>query len=167
MKLVYLSLISSMAVAACSTPEADFVARLGTTPTLDGGTYSTGGGLTVAADVREKDGNTLVCGAWAQSRQQSVLSQRGDRRVLPTGVVYLGDERVMQNFLFMREVSPSANYSGEEANCRLIDRPWQVADASRELSIRIPRQVIDADYDEYGGQPIVYFYQTGPGAGTR
>ena len=166
MKLAYISLISSMALAACSTPEADFVARLGATPTLDGGTYSTGGGLTVAADIREKDGNTLVCGAWAQSRQQSVLSQRGDRRVLPTGVVYLGKERVMQNFLFMREVSPSADYSGEEANCRLLDRPWQVSDAGSELSIRLPRQVIDADYDEFGGL-TVYFYQTGPGAGTR
>ena len=38
-----------------------------------GGTAGNGGngGITVAADAQEYDGRTLVCGVWAQSRQQS------------------------------------------------------------------------------------------------
>ena len=51
------------------------VSRLGSDPVLSGGSYDSGGGLTVAVDVQEYQGQTMVCGAWAQSDQQSILTK--------------------------------------------------------------------------------------------
>lgn len=153
-------------LAACSfAQEQQMVARLASDPVLSGGTYNTGGGLTVAVDVREAQGRTMVCGVWAESAQQSVLSLHKAKEVLDTGAVRLGRETLVRGLRFMAEVPPMADYGGQEAQCAVLARPWQPGDAGRRVAIDLPRQVVEVDGDEYGGTVVVSFVQTGPGAG--
>lgn len=166
MKSICLTLITSLAVTACTTyvgPET--VAMLGAAPASSGGKYSTGGGITVAADMREKDGQTLLCGVWAQSEQQSILTKGRASEVLAKGSVQVNGRQIAQDLSFMQEVPPVADYSGNAANCRLIERPWQAGDETRNLSIRIPRHVVHREFDGVGGGVIVFFDPSGPGAG--
>jgi len=137
-------------------------AQLGSDPVLAGGTYSTGGGLTVAADIREYEGRTLVCGVWAQSEQQSILTKGKARGVVDSGSFSVGGQTIVRGLGFMKEVPPMADYAGQEAGCTLTERPWQAAGVTAE--IRIPRQVVHVESDEQGSFSVT-FRQTGPGAG--
>ena len=160
---VFIALASALAGCGAATgPQV--VARLGPDPVLAGGTYSTGGGLTVAADLREYQGRTLVCGVWAQSAQQSILTKGKARGVVATGSVAVGGQTVVRGLGFMREVPPMADYAGQEARCTLTDRAWQAGDEARQVEIRIPRQVVHVEIDEQGGFSVT-FKQSGPGAG--
>ncbi len=138
------------------------VAQLGSDPVLAGGTYSSGGGLTVAADLREYQDRTLVCGVWAQSDQQSILSKGKARGVLDSGSVSVDGQTLVRGLRFMKEVPPMADYAGQEAGCTLTERPWQAGGAT--IEIRIPRQVVHVESDEQGSFSVT-FRQTGPGAG--
>ena len=166
MKSTCLSLVAILAVTGCSSyvgPET--VAMLGDAPASSGGKYSTGGGISVAADMRERGGQTLICGVWAQSEQQSILTKGRAGEVLARGSVQLDGSQIAQDLSFMQEVPPVADYSGSTANCRQIDRPWQAGDENRSLSIRIPRHVVHREFDGVGGGVIVFFDPGGPGAG--
>lgn len=153
-------------LTSCAPASQDVVSRLGDSPVVTGGTFTSGGGLSVAAELRESEGQTLVCGVWAQSRQQSILTKGKAQRVINTGSIFIGRERVVQNFLFMNEVDPSASYAGKESGCLLLDRAWSASDAQQTPLVRIPRQVVHKEIDEAGGL-IVYFVDTGrPEAGS-
>lgn len=168
MRNVFLSLMCATMVASCAPTGQKAVARLSDTPIVSGGKYTSGGGISVAADIRESNGSTLVCGVWAESRSQSVLTKNKAGRVVSKGSIFLGNERVVQNFLFMNKVEPSASYAGQEAGCLLLDRPWTAADAQRTPLIRIPRQLVysDGGGDFVGGSFLIYFNDTGrPEAG--
>ncbi len=140
-------------------------ARLGDAPVLSGGTYSTGGGVTIAADIREKNGATQICGVWAQSRQQSVLSKGTARDVVDKGAVFLGDRALVRGLSFMTEVPPAASYAGNEAGCILTDHRWPGPAARRQLRLRIPGHLVSREIDDPGGGSFVYFRSGGPGAG--
>lgn len=160
------TILSIALVAGCSaTLTPQILAPLGPDPVLSGGTYSSGGGITVATDLRERDGRTMVCGAWAQSRQQSVLTKGVEHRVLGSGSVALDGQALVRGLLFMRETEPLESYAGAEAGCIVTDRPWRPGDEARRPTIAIPGQVVYRDSDE-GGSIIVNFRQTGSGAGT-
>jgi hypothetical protein len=153
-------------LAACSTgPQAPRVtATLGPAPVLAGGTYDTGGGLTVAAEARERQGRTMICGVWAESAQQSILTKNKARGVLDTAAVSFGGQTVVRGLRFMAQVPPMADYAGQEATCTVTARPWQAGDEGRRVEVRIPRQVVHREIDEQGGFTVV-FRPTGPGAG--
>lgn len=154
-----------LAVTGCVQVRDAGVARLSTSPILAGGTYDSGGGITVAADVLERDGRVTVCGVWAQSEQQSVLSKGVEPRVLGTGSVHLGDSAVVRGLGFMTEVAPAPSYGGAMASCVQTERAWTEADAAKPVTIRIPRQLVYRDADQ-DGVIEVYFEPTGPGAGA-
>lgn len=160
---IFTALATSLGGCAVATAP-QIVAQLGSDPVLSGGTYSTGGGLTVAADIREYEGRTLVCGIWAQSEQQSILSKGKARGVVASGSIAVGGQTVVRGLDFMPEVPPMSDYAGQEAGCTLTDRPWQPRDASAAPEIRIPRQVVHVEADEQGSFAVT-FKQTGPGAG--
>ena len=132
---------------------------------MSGGKYTSGGGLTVAADVRPDQGRTLVCGVWAVNPSQSVLTIRKERGVLASGSVFFGGERLVHGLLFMKEVDPAASYAGLPAGCVRLDRPWRAGDAERQAVIRIPRQVVANEARDGDLGPVVEFVETGPAAG--
>ena len=159
-----LPLAATLALSACSLATGpQVVARLGPDPVLDGGSYDSGGGITVAVDLREAQGRTLVCGGWAQSERQSVLTKGAATRVLGSGAVFLDGEALVRGLVFMREVPPMADFGGQEARCMTTSRPWRKGDEARRPVVRIPRQTVYRDADELGVM-IVRFRQDGPGA---
>ncbi|EDM69430.1 hypothetical protein RAZWK3B_12604 [Roseobacter sp. AzwK-3b] len=140
--------------------------RLSASPTVDGGTYSSGGGITVAADVIETEGLVTVCGVWAQSEQQSVLTKGVEHKLLGSGSVYLGDTAVVRGLAFMNEVEPLNSYAGVLARCVKTDVAWTADSNDAAIKIRIPAQNVYVDGDE-DGVVIVRFKQTGPGAEAK
>ncbi len=162
----------ALALASCAIPRTDSVARLSSYPVVSGGTYTSGGGISVAVDLREVGGLTAVCGVWAISRQQSVLTKFAERQVLGSSAVYLGQDHILSNFLFMRRVDPAPSYGGKMANCTRTDRVWRQSYAASKPVIRMPRQIVANESDGFGGLwgiglggPVIWFRQTGPGAG--
>ncbi len=141
------------------------LARLGADPVVSGGSYDSGGGLSVAVDLREQQGRVMVCGVWAQSHQQSVLTMGKAVDVMGSGSVYLDDAALVRGLVFMREVPPAVDYAGLEAGCVVTERAWQAAYAERAPVIRLPRQVVHVEGDDFG-HFVVTFTQTGPGAGA-
>ncbi len=167
MKSTGLLLVSAVALAACTTAnDPSIVSRLGDTPFLSGGTYTTGGGITLAVDIRENNGRTLLCGVWAQSSSQSILTKAHSRDVVARGTAKVEDTVLARDLAFLREVAPAADYGGSDANCILTDRPWQAGDEDRNVLARIPGHLAVREIDEGGGGFFVYFRPTGPGAGT-
>ncbi|HKL65809.1 MAG TPA: hypothetical protein VJ886_06845 [Roseovarius sp.] len=156
-----LAMAGLLAACTAAAPPPPTVARLGAGPVVSGGTYDSGGGITVAVDLRERDGRTMVCGVWAESAQQSILTKNKAKGVLDTGAVTAGGETLVRGLRFLAEVPPMADYGGQEGHCAMTSRPWQPGDAQ----IRIPRQVVHVEDDEQGGTFVVRFKQTGPGAG--
>ncbi|SLN51091.1 hypothetical protein ROG8370_02272 [Roseovarius gaetbuli] len=161
----YVLILSTGLLAACATTTGTATARLGADPVVSGGTYSSGGGISVAVDVLESNGKTMVCGVWAQSRAQSTLTNGVEPRLLGSGSVSLGDAVLVRGLLFMQEVAPAADYAASEARCVVSDRPWQAGDEARRPSINIPAQVVHVEGDEMGYFTVT-FRQTGPGAGA-
>lgn len=157
--------ISAALLMSCAPPSTPATAKLGEDPVLSGGRYTSGGGLTVAASVREARGQTLVCGVWAQSEQQSVLTKNVERNVLSSGAVFLGGERLVQDLFFMREVDPQPSYAGLPANCELVARAWQPGDEAKQVTVAIARQVVADERDSDGTGPVFYFEPGEPAAG--
>ena len=154
------------ALSACVAPAPTVSTRLSNNPTLSGGTYTSGGGITIAAELRQIDGQLALCGAWAQSRRQSVMTKHVEHRLLQTGVALVNGQRVRGGLGFMNEVDPMADYSGAEANCVSTGQLWQAAHSSAPVRIEIPRQVVFRDdTDVFGGGFYVLYRHTGPGAG--
>lgn len=123
------------------------------------------GGITVAASIQERDSRTLVCGVWAQSREQSILTKNKASHVVARGAIFVDGRAVVRDLSFMREVPPTADYAGAPANCHLTERAWQPGDESKPVSIRIPRQVVEIESGGFIGGFAVVFKQDGPGAG--
>ncbi len=167
MKRQTLSLLTAtIALVGCTAAGPAFVARLGADPVVSGGTYSSGGGVSIAADVREYQGKTMLCGVWAQSRAQSVLTNLVEPKLLGSGSVSFGDSVLVRGLLFMHEVNPAPDYAGQEARCVVTERAWQAGDDTRRPQIHIPGQVVHVEGDDMGTFAVT-FRQTGPGAGDN
>jgi len=162
---LYILTGAALALAACTPAEQAGMMKLGPAPMLDGGSFSTGGGLTVALELRPIGGQTGICGVWAESDNQSVLSKGRAREVVPTGSVYLDGQVLHRDLGFLRKVDPSGSYAGLDANCIRTERPWRDADAAKAVQVRLPRQVVHREIEASGGSSFqVVFRQTGPGA---
>ncbi|MEQ9258805.1 MAG: hypothetical protein RIG84_06880 [Roseovarius sp.] len=130
-------------------------ATLGPTPVLGGGEYSTGGGITVAVELRRAEGGGLaLCGAWAESRRLPIYLRDKGRAVLARGSVSQGGRVILQGLEFLPEVEPGESYGGAEAVC--IRAP----DGARQgeaLEIVIPAHEVErtqGGYDEGVGMII-------------
>lgn len=147
----------------CAQVVSTSTSTLGSNLVVDGGKYTSGGGLTIAAELRNNQGRTMLCGAWAQSRQQSILTKNVENKVLGVAAFFAGNERIHTGFVFMNEVAPAASYVGQQANCITLERPWRPEYANNGR-MRIPRVLVYGDFDPFG-DPSVYFIQEGPRAG--
>ncbi|PVA11210.1 hypothetical protein DC366_05495 [Pelagivirga sediminicola] len=167
MKNPVLILLAALGLAACSSNMPAGTAVLGDNPALGGGTFTSPGGLTVAVDARNIGGRTGICGVWAESINQSVMTRNSGPRILASGGVVLGGEAVAQGLGFLRNVDPATSYAGLEANCITTERAWRAGDEARELRIILPRQIVenqlDGDFGESGGI-LIWFRPGGPGA---
>ncbi len=159
-----ITLWAAVLLAGCSFTRAEFVTPLGPDPAVAGGTYTTGGGLSVAAELRESERLTVVCGVWAIN-QQSAMTKLAEQQVLNSGALFRGRERVVSGLLFMRRVDPAPSYGGQEANCFRTDRPWRGPGRVARPEIFLPRQIIPSDADYLFGNRLIWFRPGGPGAG--
>ena len=150
------------ALTACTPATQTTSMALGPSPVLDGGTYSTGGGITVAAEVKNIGGMAGLCGVWAESKRQSVLSKGKATKVMHTGSAYLNGTILHRDLAFMTKVAPTGSYGGQQAACVQTQTPYQ---PGQSLQLRIPKQVVHREIDDADGVGItVIFRQTGPGA---
>ena len=124
-----------------------------------GGEWNSGGGITAVARAFERDGATVVCGAWATD-WQSGLSANLNYGVMETGSVYIGRTRIVQNLVFMARVPYSDNISGAQANCVASSVPWRAEFAENGPHLRFPRVAYPPDGEPEtgggGGSPLIF-----------
>ncbi len=133
-----------LALVGCAT-----VTSVGTDPidsrySVGGGEWSSGGGITIAARAFERNGVTVICGAWTMDRQSVVTSELNDF-VLEAGSIFLDGDRAVSNLSFMRLVRYSDNITGEQANCVASGLPWKADYAAAPARVRIPRMAFTLD----------------------
>ncbi len=151
-----LSILALVLLAACARGEPAGSERVGPGYTVGGGTWNTGGGITVAVRAFEKNGQTIVCGAWTTDRQSAMTYAYNDD-VMQVGSIYLGGKRLVQNLAFMSRVPQTDNISGARASCVASPVAWQPGFAEAEPWVRIPRYTVgDKNDDPSGGNPLVF-----------
>lgn len=133
--------------------------HLGNSPTLAGGYYSTGGGLSIALDMRPHNGRTAFCGAWAESASLVGHLAGKSRALLATGSIYVDGVRVHHGLGFMARVAPAPSYAGAPARCVVTSRPWRAGDAARRPQVRIPSRLVVMDRNAGGGGLEIRFRQ--------
>jgi hypothetical protein len=129
---------AGLALVGCAT-----VPSVGTDPidprySVGGGEWNSGGGITIVARAFERNGVTVICGAWTMDRQSGITSELNDD-VMEAGSVFLDGDRAVQNLSFMRLVPYSDNIAGEQANCVATGRPWKADYAAAPARVRMPR----------------------------
>ncbi|MFB9148934.1 orotidine 5-phosphate decarboxylase [Roseovarius ramblicola] len=148
-------------MTAMGGPPAAAETRLGPGVSLAHGSYSTGGGMTVATELRRTaEGKTALCGAWAESGSQSVYTKGASRSILSDASVYSGGTRLLSGLGLLPKIAPRLDYAGVRARCIALDLPWR---AGRVPEVFLPRQVISPGTHDDGGH-AVRFQQSGPGA---
>lgn len=156
------ALAAAAAILMTAPAEAGEMPRLGLAPVIGGGEYSTGGGITVALEMRNMTGRTGLCGVWADSAQLSVYVRRAAPRVLAKGSVALDGRVITHDLGFLKRTASADSYAGALAGCTRLKRPWQPGDGSGRLEIRIPRQQVHIGQNggKKGG-PRITFRDTG------
>jgi len=162
--LARLAAVGILLGTACTQAREYPLERLGPAPVLGGGSYSTGGGITVAVELRQINGHLGLCGVWAESRQLAAVVKHRAKDVLSKGTIVLDGRILTQNFDFLRQVAPAKSYAGDLAGCVELAMPWSAEAAAGHLEIRIPRQLVyfdDNEWNDDGGGPRVTFRDKG------
>lgn len=157
------AVIGLSGLVACSPNVPAGQATLGQNLTLGGGTFTSPGGISVAVEARDIGGRTGICGVWAESINQSVMTRNTAPRVLAGGGVAMEGKGVAQGLGFLRKVEPAESYAGMRANCITTERPWRAGDEARPLKVVLPRMVVSNESDEEGTM-LIWFRPGGPGA---
>lgn len=150
-------------LSACTVDNTGSVTRLSADPALTGGTYSVGGGITIASAFRNLNGRLALCGLWSESAAQTPYSKGKANKVLSSAVVYLNGKRLLTDLSSLRKIPATTDYSTRSASCIATSEPWHPGYANRIPDIRLPHQLVYRDGGGVKG-PIVEFRQTGPGA---
>lgn len=145
--------LMALCAALLAAPVAAGEVTLGPDPVLGGGSYSTGGGLTVAVAPREtRDGRLAICGVWAESTRLTAYLTGQAPRILGTGNIAVNGRTVLRNLQFLRHTAPARDYTGAQAGCAVTDRRFT---GRERVEIRIPRQVVLRENSgESGGRTI-------------
>jgi len=126
-----------LAVAACTRSADVGTDTIGPGYTTSGGEWSSGGSITVFSRAFERNGITVVCGAWTTSRQSTLTVLLNDV-VIEAGALYLGAERAAWNLGFMAEVPDFENIADAQANCVASDLPWRAEYVDTAPQVRLP-----------------------------
>ncbi len=127
-----------LALVGCATAASVGTDMIDLRYSVGGGEWDSGGGITIAARAFERNGVTVICGAWTMDRQSVMTSELNDE-VLGAGSVFLDGDRAVQNLSFMRLVRYSDNIAGEQANCVAAGLPWKADYAAAPARVRMPR----------------------------
>lgn len=149
----------SLASAGCARHEEAGFDRVGPGYATWGGSWNTGGGISAVVRVFEREGATVVCGAWATDRQ-SVLSVNLNEDVMQAASAFIGRTRIVQGLGFMQRVPFAADISGAQANCVRSRVPWQPDFADQIPVLRFPRYAVPEDVGDFGFANFVVFRQT-------
>lgn len=150
-----------VALLAALGGAAEAETRLGPGLSLAHGSFSIGGGMTVATELRRTaTGGTALCGAWAESVSQTAYTVGEARRILDHASVYVDGRRIASGLGFVPKIAPRLDYAGAQARCVAVDLPWQ---AGRMPEVFLPRRMIVTGARDDGGHQV-HFSQTGPGA---
>ena len=147
------SLIPALALlAACATYGPGGGDTVGPGYGVGGGEWNSGGGITAAAGVRERDGRTAVCGAWAAGSQAAITYGWNDD-VMAAAAVSVAGERLVQNLSFMTEARGPQALPGAQANCVTSSVTWRAEFADARPRLHFPRMVF-VDDPEAGNQYV-------------
>lgn len=132
--------------------------------TLAHGSFTSGGGMTIAAELRPTAaGGTALCGVWAESASLSSYTIGEARRILQLASVSVGGRTILRDLGFMPQVPPRLDYAGASARCVPTALAWR---EGRVPEIFMPRQQISSA-NGGGSDPAISFRQTGAGAMAR
>lgn len=139
---------------------ADQTVPLGRAPTLGGGTFTMGGGITVAVEPRRAlDGQLALCGVWAESERLSAYVRPHVRDLLAPATLAVDGRVVHHDLRVFTQVAPSETYTGAPATCIGTGMPYR---ADPRVEIRIPRKFITRERDRAGvSAGIVFMPETG------
>jgi len=139
----YLTLIAAMLLSPLAAA-AEQTVPLGDDPVMAGGIFSPGGGgVTVAAEVREAaDGRMAVCGVWARSARLNVRARTGARDTLAPATIRVDGREVRRDLRVFPQVPAAPSYAGAPARCVATGLAWR---PDARLDISVPRQVVDND----------------------
>lgn len=151
----------ALALAGCATAIPAGTETVDGRYVTGGGEWNTGGGISAVARLAERDGATLVCGAWTTDRQ-STLSIEYNRWVMEAASVRHGKTVLVQNIAFMRHVPDAASLAGETANCVATEVAWRPEFGATPPDFAFPRMAFLDDVDplDAGGGNRVVFRQT-------
>jgi hypothetical protein len=126
-----------LAIAACTRFADVGTDTIGPGYATAGGEWSSGGGITVVSRAFERNGVTVVCGAWTTDQQSTMTILLNDD-VIEAGALYIGAERAAWNLGFMAEIPYSDNIAGAQANCVASALPWRAELADTAPQVRLP-----------------------------
>ncbi len=112
---------------------------LGSNPTMGGGIFTTGGGISVAVEAHQINGAPHLCGVWVRSTYLSGYVTDKVRDVLSSGVVQSGDDILLRDFRQFPQVDVAESYGGAQANC------VPVARMTGDFKVRIPNRSLVND----------------------
>ncbi len=135
---------AGLALVGCATAPSVGTDTIDPRYSIGGGQWSSGRGITVAARAFERNGVTVICGAWAMDSLSGRTRDYNDD-VLEAGSVFLGGDRAVQNLSFMRRVPYSDNIAGDQANCVATGLPWKADYVVVPARVRMPRMVFNLD----------------------
>lgn len=138
MRLITLFAATAFLAGCMLAPDPAGTDRIAPGYASGGGEWSSGGGITAVARVFEREGRTIVCGAWMMD-QQSALSVNYNEDVMAVASVFAGGARVSGNLSFMRRLEWRDNLTGAQANCVVSSVPWQQGMAETPVLLRFPR----------------------------
>ena len=151
----------SFVVMAALGGAAQAETRLNEGVSLAHGTFSSGGGLTVATELRRRpEGGTALCGTWSESAAQTSYTIGEARRSLDLASVYVDGRRIAQDLGALPKIAPRFDYAGAPSRCLAVELPWR---AGRVPEVFFPRRVIQPGNYDTGGNRIT-FVQGGAGA---
>lgn len=146
-----------LALAACARYAMVGPDTVGPGYVSGGGGWSTGGGITVAARAMERNGVTVLCGAWATDRQ-SALSAALNEDVIDAGGLMLGGQKAIRGLGFMPRARDLDHLAGAPAACAASSLPWRPEYGAEGPEIRLPTM----DFMVSRDKPIFARFSPGP-----
>ncbi|SLN51099.1 hypothetical protein ROG8370_02273 [Roseovarius gaetbuli] len=159
-----LALLVGLLSACTSTNSVTTRALLLPDPVVFEGRYDSGGGIAVAADIREHEGKTMVCGVWSQSDGQASMTRGAKTEVLGSGSINLEGKALMRGLGGLNEVASAPDYGGAPASCVVTARDWKAGDEGLRPTVHFPRKELYLDAVDVGSD-MVRFGPAVPGNG--